>query len=61
MKTKKLTKKLTLNKRTVSTLESVAMVDVKGGYDSIVSQCPSFCAEMCASYEYSGCDCFGFG
>ena len=60
MKTK-ITKKLILNKRTVASLEGIDMMNVKGGADTLVSDCPSFCAEMCASYEFSGCDCFGFG
>lgn len=60
MKTK-ITKKLNLNKRTVASLEDVYMMNVKGGADTLVSDCQSFCAEMCTTYEYTGCDCFGFG
>jgi natural product precursor len=57
MKTKTFSKKLTLNKQTVTNLEEQQLDKIKGGLDSIHASCFLSCAETCNVRTYPCWSC----
>lgn len=51
MKTKKIGKKLTLNKKTISNLEIKAMNDVLGGAPSLNTLCETWGTDSCGNTQ----------
>ncbi len=58
MKIKKITKKLTLNKKTVAHLNNGELNAIQGGVDTWPPQCPSISVCLCPIETLKGPECF---
>ena len=56
MKTKKLSKKLLLKKRTIANLEKNAMGKINGGEVTYTCTCPLSCVQVCMPSAYTYCE-----